>query len=165
MIFDRVVQFLLNILFVEYFKEIEAQVLQCACLRWISSIFPVAVHYSAALPLTVMDRCKSSQSCSDSPISPNLICLKNAVLTLYSLTHPFLSSHFVYTSVPIFSSFLYFTFFSSFSRREYHLASCILSLFLYLFSSIEILFLLVPSSPLFPPPLRTSSPMSHLKAL
>lgn len=39
------------------------------------------------LSLHVMDRCKSSLSCSDSPISPNLICLKNTAFTLLSSPH------------------------------------------------------------------------------
>lgn len=49
----------------------------------------ITVH-TLILQLSVMDRCKSSQSGSDSPISPNLICLKNAALALRWLLPPFL---------------------------------------------------------------------------
>lgn len=90
--------------------NIETHTLDGACLGLIFSIFTAAVDYctysgSASLSHPMMDRCKSSQSCSDSPISPNLICLKNAALTLYSLVSPLLSSStfrfpFYYTFFP-----------------------------------------------------------------
>lgn len=92
--------------------NIETHTLDGACLGLIFSIFTAAVDYctysgSASLSHPMMDRCKSSQSCSDSPISPNLICLKNAALTLYSLVSPLLSSStfrfpFYYTFFPLF---------------------------------------------------------------
>lgn len=43
----------------------------------------IIVYHRAALPplFPVMDRCKSWLSCRDSPISSNLICLKNTAFT------------------------------------------------------------------------------------
>lgn len=129
--------------------NIETHTLDGACLGLIFSIFTAAVDYctysgSASLSHPMMDRCKSSQSCSDSPISPNLICLKNAALTLYSLVSPLLSSS-------TFRFPFYYTFFSLIpSQIEDHFTSHTHSLSLLLqhcalFPSPPCLYL--PSSP------------------
>lgn len=125
------------------------------------SCFTDAVHYctysdSASLPLPVMDRCKSSQSCSDSPISPNLICVKNSVLTLTWVSSPLLSSHLLYSTFP-----------PPLPQIQRTILLLIHTLFLspLSFAALHSLFSFPPClslSPCLPPSLP---PVSHLKAL
>ena len=135
-------------------------------LRQIFSFF-FKMHYctyssfaSLTLSLPVMDRCKSSQSCSDSPISPNLICLKDASPLLSS---PLPSSALL--SSPLLLSFSPLFHFSLFvlSPHKFHSHSLPLSSLLRrctLFSHSLLVCL-----PLPPLPTLCFPPVSHLKAL